>query len=192
MPTVLTHAISAGALTSAFPTHCVPRRLIVLGAICAMAPDVDVFGFRFGIQYGALWGHRGLTHSLAFAFCLSLLAWVAAMPYVVGFVPRVAAWLYLFLASVSHGLLDAFTNGGLGVAFFSPFDKTRYFMPFRPVEVSPIGVRFFSERGISVLESELVWVWVPSIAFASGAVVIRHLLRASKVKPIAEPLRDIR
>ena len=142
MPTVVTHAISAAALTSAFPASSVPRRLMILGAICAMTPDVDVFGFRFGIPYGALWGHRGLTHSLAFAFCLSILAWFVAMPYVVGLVHRAVLWLYLFLASASHGVLDAFTNGGLGVAFFSPFDATRYFFPCHPIEVSPIGAAF--------------------------------------------------
>jgi inner membrane protein len=153
--------------------------LIILGAICAMAPDVDVFGFQFGIRYGALWGRRGLTHSLTFAFCLSVLAWLVAMPYVAGFAHRAALWLYLFLASASHGVLDAFTNGGLGVAFFSPFDATRYFFPFHPIEVSPIGARFFSERGISVLQSEFLWVWVPSIVFAIVAVVIRRLFGRS-------------
>src|SRR5256885_7894950 len=116
MPTVVTHAVSAAALTSAFPSRCVPRRLIILGAICAMAPDADVFGFRFGIRYGALWGHRGLTHSLAFAFCLSLVALLFALPYVAGVAHRISVWLYLFLASASHGVLDAFTNGGLGIA----------------------------------------------------------------------------
>jgi len=179
MPTVVTHAVSAAALTSAFPARCVPRRLIILGAICAMAPDVDVFGFRFGIRYGALWGHRGLTHSLAFAFCLSLLALLFALPYVAGVAHRLIVWLYLLLASASHSVLDAFTNGGLGVAFFSPFDTTRYFFPFRPIEVSPIGAGFFSERGLSVLYSEFVWVWVPSIVFAIVAVVIRRLFGRS-------------
>ena len=179
MPTVVTHAMSAAALTSAFPASSVPRRLIILGAICAMTPDVDVFGFRFGIPYGALWGHRGLTHSLAFAFCLSILAWFVAMPYVVGFVHRAVLWLYLFLASASHGVLDAFTNGGLGVAFFSPFDATRYFFPCHPIEVSPIGAAFFSERGLSVLQSEFVWVWLPSIVFAILAFAIRRLFERS-------------
>ena len=45
MPTVITHAVSAAALTTAFPNRSVPRRLIILGGICAMAPDLDVFGF---------------------------------------------------------------------------------------------------------------------------------------------------
>jgi inner membrane protein len=175
MPTILTHAVSATALTSAFPIRSVPRRLIILGAICAMAPDLDVFGFRFGIRYGALWGHRGLMHSLLFALCLSLLAWFAGLPYVAGFARRKVLWLYLFLCSASHGVLDAFTNGGLGIAFFSPFDTARYFFPFRPIRVSPIGADFFPPEGVSVLHSEFIWVWVPCIVFAIVAFWIRNM-----------------
>ena len=73
-------------------------------------------------------------------------------------------WLYLFLATISHGLLDAMTGGGLGVAFFAPFVNTRYFFPFRPIRVSPIGSSFFSARGFTVLESEIIWIWIPSAA----------------------------
>lgn len=73
-------------------------------------------------------------------------------------------WLYLFLATASHALLDAMTTGGKGVAFFSPFDNARYFLPWRPIQVSPIGVeKFFSNRGLRVLESELLWVFLPSL-----------------------------
>ena len=189
----MTHAVSAAALTGVFPARCVPRRLIILGAICAMAPDVDVFGFRFGIRYGDLWGHRGLTHSLAFAFCLSVLVLFVAIPLVAGFVQRAVLWVYLFLATASHGVLDAFTNGGLGVAFFSPFDTTRYFFPFRPIEVSPIGTRFFSARGLSVLESEFVWVWLPSILFAIVAVLIRKLSgRSNRSNQALQPLSSLK
>ena len=68
----------------------------------------------------------------------------------------------LFLLTASHGILDAFTNGGLGVALLSPFDNGRYFFPWTPIEVSPIGVRaFFSAWGLGVLKSELLWVWLP-------------------------------
>jgi inner membrane protein len=59
-------------------------------------------------------------------------------------------------------MLDALTNGGLGVAFFSPLENERYFFPWRPVVVSPIGVAsFFSETGLRVIWSELRWVWLP-------------------------------
>jgi inner membrane protein len=86
------------------------------------------------------------------------------------------SFLYLFLSAASHGVFDAITNGGLGVAFFSPFNTTRYFLPFRPVVVSPISIRrFFSGRGLEVLASEFRWIWLPSVAFASLATSIRRL-----------------
>jgi hypothetical protein len=39
---------------------------------CSTIPDLDVMGFRFGIHHGDFWGHRGFTHSLAFAAVLAL------------------------------------------------------------------------------------------------------------------------
>jgi inner membrane protein len=64
-------------------------------------------------------------------------------------------------------LLDAMTDGGLGVAFFAPFSNTRYFLPWTPIRVSPIGVsRFFTERGLAVLKSEVVWIWIPAAVLA--------------------------
>jgi inner membrane protein len=85
-------------------------------------------------------------------------------------------WLFIFLATASHGLLDAFTNGGLGIALFAPFDQTRYFFPFRPLQVSPIGFgSFFNSRGMAVIVSELIWIWFPVIAAAAVAVTLRRL-----------------
>jgi membrane-bound metal-dependent hydrolase YbcI (DUF457 family) len=118
MPTIFTHAVTAAALKTAFPTLAVPRRLIALGAVCAMAPDADVIGSRFGIEYGDLFGHRGITHSILFAICFSLAAVIAGLPYVAGFGRQAVLWVYLFLATVSHGLLDACTDGGLGSRSF--------------------------------------------------------------------------
>lgn len=72
--------------------------------------------------------------------------------------------MLLFVITASHGVLDAMTNGGLGVAFFSPFDRTRYFLPWTPIQVSPIGAgSFFSSRGLEVIWSEIVWLWSPTI-----------------------------
>jgi inner membrane protein len=70
---------------------------------------------------------------------------------------------------VSHALLDACTNGGLGVAFFSPFDKRRFFFPWRPIEVSPIG-----HLDAGVLVSELRWVWLPFLSLAIVIAVARR------------------
>ena len=67
------------------------------------------------------------------------------------------------------------TNGGLGVAFFSPFDNRRYFLPWRPILVSPIGVtRFFSHRGLAVLKTEIIWIWLPSILVIAIVMLSRR------------------
>ena len=81
----------------------------------------------------------------------------------------------MFLAAASHGLLDAMTTGGRGVAFFSPFSNRRYFLPWRMIEVSPIGIRpFFSERGAQVFASELTWIWIPAAAAAIAGILWRR------------------
>jgi inner membrane protein len=175
MPTVISHAVVGSALITAFPPRAVPRRFAILGAVCAMAPDIDVIGFCFGVHYEDLLGHRGLTHSLVFAAVLAFVAQFAAVRRIR---PNLL-WLYLFLATALHGLLDAFTNGGLGVAFFSPFSNARYFFPITPIAVSPIGAHFFSARGWDVLLNEFQWVWLPSIAFAGLAVFVRNRSRSS-------------
>ena len=90
---------------------------------------------------------------------------------------RLPLVLYFTLVTLSHPLLDAMTNGGLGVALFAPFSAQRYFFPFRPIEVSPIGMRFFSERGLEVLASEVVWVWLPGLLIYLAAKVYRKLSR---------------
>jgi inner membrane protein len=33
------------------------------------------------------------------------------------------------------------TDGGLGVAFFSPIDQNRYFLPIRPIRVASMSLR---------------------------------------------------
>jgi len=162
VPTVITHAVAAVAIGSVV----VPRRwpLVAIGAACAVVPDLDVVTLALGIPYQDIAGHRGLTHSIAFAAGLAGgVAWLVARRGRAAVTPARLA-LFLFLATVSHGLLDALTDGGLGVAFFAPFSDARYFFPWRPIAVSPISIRqLASSRGLHVLESELVVVWTPAL-----------------------------
>jgi inner membrane protein len=162
MASAFSHAIVALAMGKAFRQKALSWRELVLGALCSVVPDLDVIGFSFGIQYGDLWGHRGLTHSVMFAALLAgilVALWYRGKPAVV----MTGLFFYFFLCTVSHGVLDALTDGGLGVAFFSPFDPTRYFFPMRPVLMSPIGVsEFFSAYGVRIVVSEAIWIWLPS------------------------------
>ncbi|HEV8432033.1 MAG TPA: metal-dependent hydrolase [Thermoanaerobaculia bacterium] len=118
-------------------------------------------------------GHRGFTHSLAFALTLALLlslVWRGLSSPRPSF-PK--TFTFLFLAIASHGLLDAMTNGGKGVGFFIPFSTRRYFLPWRPIRVSPIGATNFAAKAGVVLRSELVWVWLPFAAVAAVGYVLR-------------------
>jgi inner membrane protein len=176
MATVISHSIAALAVGKAFAPEGMPPRFWVLTATCAMLPDIDVIGFSFGIQYRDMLGHRGLTHSFSFAFVLSLIVVLVFFRSA----PIGTSWwwvlLYFFAVTASHAFLDSLTNGGLGVAFFAPFNNQRYFLPWRPIEVSPIGVGpFLTWRGLSVIVSEVKWIWLPSGLLVSAATVYRKL-----------------
>ncbi len=169
MPTLLTHAIVGAALASRVPEQRPRGRLVSCLVVLSILPDLDVIAFAVGIPYGYPLGHRGLSHSLPFAV---LIAWFV-VPYVFPSVPKYTRvwwrlWLACALAMASHGLLDALTNGGLGVGFLLPFHSQRYFFPVRPLMVSPIGLSAFLDGPmIRVFFSEMVYVWMPlAIGFA--------------------------
>jgi inner membrane protein len=123
----------------------------------SMAPDLDVVAFALGIPYHAPFGHRGATHSLV----------VALLAGVVLAIPKKTRRFALLAAVVlgSHGVLDSFTDGGLGIALFWPFSDARYFAPFQPIPVAPIGLGFLSERGLLVAAVETFY-FLPVFAWA--------------------------
>lgn len=177
MPTIITHAVVGTAAGWAFASEGMPARFWVLAAFCPMIPDLDVAAFPLGIPYGDFWGHRGFLHSPAFALVSSLLLALVFFWGRSGPKSWPALWAFLFLITASHGILDAFTDGGLGIALLAPLDNGRYFFPVRPIAVSPIGAgAFFTERGLRVMASEVVWVWLPVLAGAAGWRVVGRWL----------------
>jgi len=162
MPSVFSHAIAAVALGGVAVGGRSRMRIWVLGALCAVSPDLDaITSYLFRIRYGAMLGHRGISHSILFAVLLATAVTVGvrrAWPES----PRAAKlWCFFFAATASHGLLDAMTNGGLGVAFFA---HARYFLPWRPILVSPLSAQVFfgTRKGLRVMWSELGWIWLPA------------------------------
>src|SRR5262245_38094306 len=138
MPTIISHPAVLLAFYPGFRKYQFSSSIWFTAAICSVFPDIDVIGFQIGIQYGDVLGHRGLTHSILFALILS-----AVVAFSIS-AKQKSSWqslfVFIFLCTLSHGILDAFTDGGLGIAFFSPFSNRRYFFPWRPLEVSPIGI----------------------------------------------------
>ncbi|MBB5017862.1 inner membrane protein [Chitinivorax tropicus] len=172
MPTILTHAVVPCAIGLACGRAILPRRLVALGMLAAMLPDLDVLAFKFGIPYAHAMGHRGMTHSLAFAALAGLLAGLCGKPLHARFP---IASLFIFFSMASHGLLDTLTTGGLGIALLWPWSDQRFFAPVQMIRVSPIGLsRFLSERGLIVLWSEFRWVWLPCMGFALGIACWRR------------------
>jgi inner membrane protein len=179
MASPVSHAIVAVTIGMAFPRPR-PRARYWLAAFLSILPDADVIGFFNGVEYDSLLGHRGLTHSLVFAAVVA--GMLIAIPGIVRptWGPRGSTWLYLFLACASHGLLDAMTDGGLGIAFFSPFSNTRYFLPWRPIMVGPINIlEAFSPWGREIALSELKWVIGPCLAVILTVFAIRKRTAAA-------------
>ena len=180
MPTIMTHAVVGAAIMSAAPSLARPGPLALAVAL-AVLPDLDVVAVPLGVPWGSMWNHRGVSHSLFVALVLGLAAARLARHSVE------APWWKLALAltvvTASHGVLDAFTNGGIGIAFFAPFSAARYFFPWTPVEVSPLGLGILSRHGFDVLVSEAEWIVLPTVL---TALAVRSLRRQRHSGAVAE------
>lgn len=157
--------------------------VLIAGAALTMAPDLDVIGFKLGVAYSDMLGHRGLTHSLPFAlFAGGVAGWAAARLWRLHFG---LLWLYFFLCLASHGLLDMLTSGGLGIALFAPFSNERYFFDLRPIRVSAIGVGdFLSGRWREVIGSELRWIWLPALGLGAAGLAVHRLRTRLRRSPV--------
>jgi inner membrane protein len=131
-----------------------PRWPWALGlALLSLLPDADIAAFALGIPYHAPFGHRGASHSMAFAILCGVLGRSRRVGLMVG------------LVVASHGLLDTQTDGGLGVALLWPFDDHRFFAPWRPIPVAPLGSALLGPRGLRLMLVELVY-FLPALVVA--------------------------
>ena len=170
MASAFGHVAVAYAMGKTLDATWASTRFWVFSVLCCVLPDADVLGLLMGIPYEHVLGHRGITHSIVFAMLVGLVVPCFVVPNSpIGSKPYVVLAIYFGLVTMSHGLLDALTDGGLGIAFFAPFDSTRYFFPWRPITVSPIGLsQFISSSGMRVLLSEMVWIGIPVACWLLG------------------------
>ncbi|MDU3066047.1 MAG: metal-dependent hydrolase [Escherichia coli] len=135
MPTVITHAAVPLCIGLGLGSKVIPPRLLFAGIILAMLPDADVLSFKFGVAYGNVFGHRGFTHSLVFAFVVPLLCVLIGRRW--------------FRA----GLIRCW-----------PWSDERFFAPWQVIKVAPFALsRYTTPYGHQVIISELMWVWLPGM-----------------------------
>lgn len=163
MPTIFTHAAVPALLGIAAGKQRISRRLLGAGIAAAMLADADTVSFKLGIPYADTFGHRGAMHSLPVALCTAALATLLHRPLRA---TATRAGAFVGLSAISHPLLDMCTDGGMGVAVAWPFNAQRYFFPWHPIHVSPIGMRFFSAQAWPVIASEMLWIWLPASVLA--------------------------
>jgi len=152
------------------------KKLLYLSILFSVLPDFDVIGFSFGIKYNSLFGHRGFSHSFFFIFFASFVFVFLILP-TIKLKSRQFVLLFINFFSIGslHVLLDSMTNGGLGVALFSPFSNHRYFMPWRPIQVSAISPQFFFQMdGLTVIKIELLYLIIPSIIFSILIIFLKN------------------
>ncbi len=171
MATAYTHAIVGIGIAQ---TYSPPRHrwaYWLLAGILATFPDIDVLSTA---AYGAILGHRGITHTLIFAL------WLGFFTATLTFKPLKAnLWALTavyFLATASHGVLDALTRGGEAIPFFWPASEQRY-GNWGPIPVADIALELPDPRRSRSIRSELLWVWLPTLVFIVGVAVYRHVRR---------------
>jgi inner membrane protein len=186
MPSLLGHAVAGLAITESFSRAKLPRRTWVLAPLCAVAPDLDWFLSFLNIHKNHIMNHRGVAHSLFGALLL------AAAILLVTYRRHQRSgqlWLCLSLAALSHGIMDACTSGGVGVALFMPFSDSRWVCVWRPIRVAPLPMgREDCYLFLASLLTEAIWIGLPALALILWSRLRRKL---ALVPSLADPLPEL-
>ena len=173
MATLYSHALVGLGMGRIFTARRMSFPFWILAAVLPMVPDCDAFS---PYAYGSIWGHRGFTHSLCFALGVSFLAAASAFRFLgVRFWPLLVLFFFI---TASHGILDAFTDGGFGIPFFWPFHDQRY-GPCGPIHVADIGFEFPDPRTSRTVRTELLYVWLPIAVLVGIVMTYRHCKHSS-------------
>lgn len=121
----LSHALLGAMLGQVGPARRAGNRALLAGAAIAWIPDIDVAIGYWLSDAAALTFHRGITHSLVFALCLSPLLGLTL--HRLRF-HRSVSWRQWTLLSamvlLSHLLLDSLTS--YGIQLLQPFSAHSY------------------------------------------------------------------
>lgn len=151
------------------------RRVLVAAALCGCLPDLDVVTYALEIRANEPLGHRGLFHSLLAAFVLAGVATFVVCRKLDRRGPEVRrVFLFLLFSAVSHGVLDALTQGEVGVALFAPFSTVRVASPWKLLPACPVGLtEYLGYFGFLTLANEVLYAVAP-VALAVSLVRARR------------------
>ncbi len=119
---LITQGVLGAAIGQAGWSKTLGRRAILVGALCGIAPDLDVLA-AIGGEWASLVHHRGLTHALIFAPLVALP--LGKLIHKLTKQGDWKQWAHLaFWALWTHPLLDVFTTYGTQLAI--PFSDRRF------------------------------------------------------------------
>lgn len=170
MSTFIGHALAATVVASTSRGRSAPRRYWVvtgLAIVAALLPDVDVF---LRTQSGFV-AHRGLTHSLLFAAISA--AVLTAMARFLVEVATARLFAVMFLACLSHLLLDFLMGAGPPIRPFAPFDDRGFLAPARLLPIA------YYARTAEGYRSAAFWAGNGLAAALEAAILAPPLLVAS-------------
>ncbi|MBT9552183.1 MAG: metal-dependent hydrolase [Hydrogenophaga sp.] len=171
------HFAPAIALAVAAGVQRVGWRLTLAGACFAVLPDADFALVTLGLdRYNGPYGHRGFTHSIAFALALGAFGSLWAGP---GWRRRLGAATFLALCTLSHPVLDGLLDRGICSAWLWPLDDARLCLDWRPVPMR--GVPLF---GMERFRQELLWIGLPLLLITNAVLLLRagwHSVRSLRI-----------
>lgn len=115
--------------------------------LASCLPDLDVLHMVFRLPFRHPWGHRGASHSV----CLALLVGGVVAGLLFGMnrfrsrhLPALSLGAYTTLMMLSHLLIDAFSQEGIGLMPLWPFSEVRpvHALPIIPVAHPGADFRF--------------------------------------------------
>lgn len=130
MPLPIAHSLISAAVFVTYKRGLSIRddlKGLALFAFAGLLPDIDFIT----VPFTGFGGHRGVTHSFAFAFVATAILYM-----VVSYIRQKKEsrlWLFLFIAMAIHPLCDFFTYDYLvergGVMLFYPFSQSYFESP---------------------------------------------------------------
>lgn len=170
MASLFAHAVVPAVLSRAFVLpDGYARRVAIAGAICGSIPDLDVVTYALEIRANEPLGHRGLFHSLPFALLVALVATAIVCRKLDKRSPAVRSiFVFLLASTAAHGLLDAVTQGEVGVALFAPFSDARLSSPVKLLAACPVGLtEYLGYFGLLSIANELLYAVIPVVLAVS-------------------------